>query len=97
MKFETWTKKYAPIKNKLSKGAPIDGYMFETFGKQLKELLKQANKKKIDGRNGYRVWTVVDGEGSSLILINGWHLVNRLGYMITRKPWTEGEYIEVRV
>jgi len=36
----------------------------------------------------YNVWTLVDAEGNP-VLLPGWHLVNRLGYYITEKPWTE--------
>jgi hypothetical protein len=36
------------------------------------------------------VWTLVDAEGESY-LYPGFHLVNRLGYVVSDKPWTDEE------
>lgn len=41
------------------------------------------------------LWTMVDGEGASVIYLNGYHYVNRLAYVITEKPWLDGEDIFV--
>lgn len=48
------------------------------------------------------VWTRVSGDSGKLILLNGWHLVNKLDYLVTRNSWSSGDqeidsntYIEV--
>jgi len=35
------------------------------------------------------IWTVIDGEGTTLILIRGFHVIDRIGYIITDVPWTK--------
>jgi len=37
-----------------------------------------------------KVWTVIDGGGVYLDLIDGMHYVNRLGYVITHEPAAPG-------
>lgn len=32
------------------------------------------------------VWTVVDGEGINMYILEGWHAFDRLGYLICRNP-----------
>lgn len=34
-----------------------------------------------------RLWTTVEGDTGFLLLISGWHFVNRLGYVITARPY----------
>jgi len=36
-----------------------------------------------------RVWTIVDGEGGGMYALPGFHVVNRVGYVLTEKPWTD--------
>lgn len=36
------------------------------------------------------VWTIVEGDSGNLYASAGYHLVNRLGYIITEVPWTTG-------
>lgn len=36
------------------------------------------------------IWTVVDGESGNPCTINGWHLCNRIGYMVCEVPWGTG-------
>jgi hypothetical protein len=66
-----------PIKNHLDDNASFDGCMFETFGEELDFVRAQDNN---------RIWTYQEGD-NSLFLSNGYHLVNRLGYLITEKPY----------
>ena len=56
------------------------GCMYETFGEELEYVKQQPNK---------RIWTIVDGDGDDLIIIAGFHFVNRLGYLITDKEWED--------
>ena len=83
--------KYNPEFNqvllKTTEHAPEDmcsfgGCMYETFGEEL-EYVKQKNNKNI--------WTIVDTDGDDLLILAGFHFVNRLGYLITPEAW-EDEY-----
>jgi hypothetical protein len=95
--WKTFEKKYKPILNKYQSSAECPVYMFDTSDKEFKLLKRLADKfaKTEGGKNGYHVWTMVDGERDKVIILNGWHLVNRLGYLITEERWQEGEEIEV--
>ena len=37
------------------------------------------------------IWTLVDGDSGKCCLINGWHRVNRLAYVVCETPWGTGE------
>lgn len=94
IQWRTFLKKYKPIKNHLVNDAPFDGYMFETHGKEYEHLKKLADASAINGLNGYYVWTIVDGTTNGrCYLLNGWHVVNRLGYVFSETPWIEGDEI----
>lgn len=95
--FEGFVKRFKPIKNKIVKGAPIDGYMFDTYGSEKDYVERYADKHRINHKNGYHIWTIVDGDGRDLFILNGWYFVNKLGYIITSKAWKEGDEYEVKV
>jgi len=86
MDFDSWSAKYKPIPNHLNEDG-VD--YFETYGIELGYVLGVADC------DPNRIWTYVDGDGGTY-LINGYHLVNRIYYMITEVPY-EGEYVEVIV
>jgi hypothetical protein len=70
--------RYELLKNNFDKSAAYDGAWFETYGNE--ELFaRNADPKK--------VWTIVEGD-ESLWVIAGFHIVNRLGYLITQTPWS---------
>jgi len=73
MQWATFVEKYRPKKNVLCEGAPLDEFMFETFDEEF-DFVK--------GHDAKFVWTLIDCEGG-LYLSNGWHFVNRLGYVVT--------------
>lgn len=50
---------------------------FETFGNDL-EIVKNTNER--------YVWTCVDGD-DGMYFVAGYHLVNRIYYLITNEPW----------
>ena len=41
------------------------------------------------------VWTRIDGDDGCIYSINGWHIVNRIDYVITEIPWLEANDYEV--
>jgi hypothetical protein len=65
-----------------------DGCLFETYDEELEFVRRQ------DPRT---VWTLVDGDGDDQYLVSGFHVVNRVGYLISTVPLPEGLDIEVRI
>ena len=74
---------YQPIKNQFTESA-FDNYMFETYGA---ELLFVQNQDKDN------IWSIIENE-NKLFILNGMHVVNLLGYMITKLPHVH-ETVEV--
>lgn len=83
MTYDDWWERYRPVKNHLDPNAGFNGCAFETFGKELAEVLRVANSEP------GRVWTMVDGDDEQLVIGSGYHLVNRLAYFITEVPCTD--------
>jgi hypothetical protein len=87
MTHEEWEEEYVPVKNHLDDNASFDGCMFEAYAEEFVHVLRNADDKK--------VWTYVEGD-EGLYIIPGLHFVNRLGYLITEKPYAD-ETIEVKL
>lgn len=66
-----------PLKNHLDDNANFNGLLYETFGAELDYVNQQPNDK---------IWTYIDADGV-LVLSNGYHTVNRVGYIITELPY----------
>jgi hypothetical protein len=64
------------------------GCLFETYGDELDFVRTQ------DPRT---IWTLLDGDDGDFYLASGYHLVNRIGYLISTVPMPEGVAIEVRL
>jgi hypothetical protein len=82
--FSQWEEKYKPKANHLVEGASFQdengvGIMFETYGVEVDYVKSNSNEHR---------WTYVDEDGEGYILA-GWHFINRIGYFITEKPWTD--------
>ena len=62
-----------------------DTFHFES----LKEVEDYFSENNLDyGEERYRyIWTMVDGDNDTVVLINGFHFVNRLGYVVCQIPW----------
>jgi hypothetical protein len=56
------------------------GYLFETYGAELEFVRRQPIE---------HIWTYVDGDNGTLLL-SGYHLVNRIGYLISLEPYHLG-------
>lgn len=87
---EQWFAEYKPIPNHFDPNASWSdgehGYMFETYGKEQEYVYAKHYK---------FVWTYMDVDGGTA-LVAGRHFVNRIGYLITEKPWESGdEYIQI--
>ena len=89
---EEWESKYKPSNNHIDPDASWqdeegNGVLFETYGPEL-DFITSVDP--------HKVWTYVDGD-YGLYLINGFHIVNRIGYFYCQEPWIDGELIEVTV
>jgi len=73
---------YKPRVNHIVGGAPLNGTMFKTHTNELDYILNLVN----DFRTHNRVWTVVKEDGV-FRCIAGYHITNRIGYIVTEKPW----------
>ena len=62
---------------------------FDTLGEI--ETYMTENNIVIERNELFRhIWTIVDAGGDDSILLNGFHIVNGLGYVFCRKPWGYG-------
>lgn len=64
------------IKSKFFDG---DQGMLETFGDDLRLALD------INKETPFRVWTAIDDDNGDVLLVNGFHFVNRIYYVITKE------------
>ena len=63
--------------------------LFDTLGEI--ETYMTENNIVIERNELFRhIWTIVDAGGDDCILLNGFHIANRLGYVFCRKPWGYG-------
>lgn len=74
--WEQFVEEYEPIKNYLDDNASYDGFMFETYGEEYEAVRHYEFN---------HIWTVLDVDGE-LIIGSGHHWVNRMGYLVTKKP-----------
>ena len=77
MSDDDFYKKYTLLENHLVENASFDDCMFETYDKELEFIKDQPNTK---------VWTIV-AEDDLMIVIAGGHIVNRLGYFVSKESW----------
>jgi hypothetical protein len=77
IKWEEWVNRFKPIKNHIDSNASMDGFMFETFGKEM-EAVQLAQPE--------CVWTLRESDGVEYI-VSGHRQVDRVGYFITEKPY----------
>lgn len=85
MNYDEWDEAYQPRSNHLRKGEETN--LFETYGIELGYVLATADI------NPAHVWTLVDGDKGTYV-VNGYHLVNRIAYLITKEPFY-GDFLEV--
>ena len=76
--------KYNMVQNHIDDNASFDGAMFETYGAEVEFIRQQPND---------RVWTWVDGDGGNY-LVQGFCLVNRIGYILVEESFVKGDVDE---
>ena len=83
--WEEFEQKYKPIKNHIQKDASYDGCMFETYGEEVKYVCDLINnEQKLN-----HVWTILDTGFEETWIFPGYFLCDRIGYLITEKPWKD--------
>jgi hypothetical protein len=85
---EQFDEQFTLIENHLDDNASWGGAMFETYGEELDYVRMKAER-------GNNVWTIIEGDDDTMFIVNGVHLVNRIGYLITREEWTEETEVEI--
>ena len=64
------------------------GCLFETYGEELDFVRAQDPQ---------TIWTLVDGSNGDQYLHSGYHLVDRIGYLISTSPVPDGTEVQVRI
>ena len=89
---EDFDKRYELLDNHIDINASFDGCLFETYGEQIDFVVEMAKQN--------RVITIVESDNEEEIndcdevsvcmyYVSGYHLVNRIGYLITTEPITQ--------
>ena len=89
MEFERWVDEYRPIKNRLTRGTAISGFVFLKHGRDLERVLSHPHDK---------VWSfIIDDEGreSVWLVADGMHVVNVHGFLLTRRPFNTDAFYEI--
>ena len=86
---EEWDERYSPVPDPNEDG----DLRFETYEPGPSEALALAEKfAKEQGTNSCQhIWTRLDTDD---IVLNGWHMVNRMEYIVCEKPWGNGPKID---
>lgn len=88
MNIDDFYEKYTPLLNHFyndENGCSWSGCMLETYGQELDYVLSFANNPALK-RN---LWTIVEGDDGQACICADYHLVNRMGYLITDEPWED--------
>ncbi len=89
---ETWFDTFKPLPNLIDPDASFNdgeqGYMFETYGKEL-EFVKAQDPN--------RIWTYCDGDDSGTYIFQGMRIVNRIGYFVTTVPFDGSKDYQIQI
>ncbi len=75
---------YKPQVNHLDSNAGFNGCLFETYGNELEYIFELSKTTK-------KVWTIIEGDNGELFYSAGFHVVNRLGFLVTERQWETGQ------
>jgi hypothetical protein len=89
LSYDRWIETFNPKVNTITANSAFDGMMFETYGDDLAEVLRLSSDV-LDPAGPLKVWTIVENDDGDLVIVDGYHRVNRMGYMITDKPADAG-------
>lgn len=82
---DDFIEKYKPVQNHIDNNAAFNGWMYETYGNELDYIFELS-------KNSKRVWTIIgdDDDDDTLFYAAGFHLVNRLGFIVTENEYETG-------
>ena len=89
MRYETWVRIFKPLKNHLTAGTAIDGCVFLPGGEDLRFVRSEPQK---------NVWTFIisdEGRTPAWLICDGFHVVNAMGYLVTRMPREDTKFYEI--
>lgn len=66
---------------------PISEEEFEEYGPYLRADGNYFEHEDVVKKPLHNVWTVVEGDDEGLYASPGFHIVNKIGYLLTKKPW----------
>ena len=88
--FSEWDQYYKPLKvTHIYDGKPWEEYVtFETLPDDQEKAIDMAMKFSKDKDKAFlHIWTEVDGDNNSVLLLPGFHRINRIQYYVTEKPF----------
>jgi hypothetical protein len=89
---QEWFDKFKPLPNHLDPNASFNdgeqGYMFETYGKELDFVKNQEPN---------RIWTYTDGDNGDTYIFQGMGIVNRIGYFVTAVPFSGSKDYQIKI
>ena len=92
MDYDEWFDTFKPIHNHIDTNASFSdgeyGYMFETYGDEVKHIQEADD---------YSIWTYGDGDDGGTYIWSGYSFVNRIGYFLSNVKWVEGTDYQVLV
>jgi hypothetical protein len=95
LSIEEWENEFKPLVNHLNDNASFNdgsgGIMFETYGTEYDHVAA------IGHNEPNHIWTLIDSEDGSTLIINRWAFVNRIGYFVTEKPYDDSITIIVQL
>ncbi len=68
---------------------PMSEEEFEKFGPHLAPDGNYWEHDQVKDEPLHTVWSIIEGENDALYASPGFHVVNVLGYLLTKKPWTD--------
>lgn len=92
MDYDEWFDTFKPIPNHIDTNASFSdgeyGYMFETYGDEVK-FIQEADD--------HSIWTYGDGDDGGTYIWSGYSFVNRIGYFLSDVKWVEGTDYQILV
>lgn len=80
MDYDAWEKEFKPMINYIDPDSAFNQTMFEIYGDEVEHVCDRSNTPDTERT----VWTYIDGDEGTYI-VDGYHIVNRIGYFITEK------------
>ena len=69
-------------------------YLIDSSNKAEQIAKEYINELNLDTEPYQHIWTVLEGESGNMCTINGYHICNRMGYMVCETPWGSGDIYE---